>query len=127
MGFDILKYAALLAKVFQLEEKLRKDPPSDVESYTAAVIEVKDLWNEIHAMLQAGNVTPGDIEAAHLRNQQEWNADADPNQDDIAYTTKEEAIAALHGDYVLVLEMADGSFRIWPMVGPLPGKQVWPE
>jgi hypothetical protein len=71
-GFDILKYAALLAKVFQLEEKIRQNPPESVEEYAAAVFEVKALWDEIHAMITSGNVTPGDIQAAHLRNQALW-------------------------------------------------------
>lgn len=43
------------------------------------------------------------------------------------YTTKEDAIAALSGRYIFVLEMADGTFRIWQNIGPLPGKKVWPE
>lgn len=129
MRFDIAKYAALLLKVYQLEEQLRKNPPNGVEEYTQAVMDIKALWEEIHAMVKAGKPTPGDIEAAHLRNQQAWTVKEEPAADptSVVYTTKESAIAALGGEFVYVLEMEDGTFRIWPVLGPFPGRQVWPE
>lgn len=89
--FDVMKYAALLLEVFQLEERLRKNPPDDVAEYTAAVMDIKALWDEIHAMVSAGNVTPGDIQAAHLRNQATWDASPDPRYDNVFFSKPDDA------------------------------------
>ena len=54
--------------------------------------------------------------------------DDTPDPTEIVHATKDAAIAAAQRDgYPLVLEMPDGTFRVWPMIGPLPGKKVWSE
>jgi len=69
MKFDILKYAALVAKAIALTKKINDNRPDDVEEYTAAVLEIKALWDEASAMLKGSKVTPGDIQAVHARAQ----------------------------------------------------------
>ena len=42
------------------------------------------------------------------------------------WTTREEAIAHTVPGYPLVLVYPDGTYHVWPVIGPYPGTQVYP-
>lgn len=44
----------------------------------------------------------------------------------VPYDTLTAAIAALGGQYVLVIQKSDGKYYVYPNIGPLPGTQVYP-
>ncbi len=74
---DIQKYAQLLARLYVLQNKLRTDPPKNVEEYKALVEEIRDLYEEARDLLSGDDVSPADIVAAHAMNQTVW-ADTKP-------------------------------------------------
>jgi len=69
---DITKYIDLLTRVYQLQDKLRNDPPNDPGEYAALISDIKSLYEEISALLKGGEITAADIRAAHARNQTVW-------------------------------------------------------
>lgn len=69
---DLQRYASLIARAYMLEERLRKNPPTDPDEYVALVGEIKDIYNEAHDLITGGDLTPEDIEQAHESNQTMW-------------------------------------------------------
>lgn len=78
---DIQKYAALLAKIYILQDEIRKNPPNDPQEYLASITEIKNLWTEARALVASSDLTPGDIQKAHAMNQSEW-VDPKPKADE---------------------------------------------
>jgi hypothetical protein len=73
MKFDIEAYGTLLLKIFALEERLRKDPPTNVEEYIALVGQIGAYYQEARTLMAQNRPTAADIAAAHARNQTVWS------------------------------------------------------
>jgi hypothetical protein len=74
---NFTQYTALLMQVYLLQDRLRKDPPSDPAEYLAAVTEIQNLWNQIAGMTGGDDgLTPEQITdlraAGHADNQTAW-------------------------------------------------------
>lgn len=77
MSLNLTQYAALLVRIYELEEQLRTNPPDTPAEYVALVSEIQKLWSEANTLLKRGSITEEQIrelrDEAHAANQQRSN------------------------------------------------------
>ena len=110
-------------ETFRGHESLNSDQQADLERILTTD---PATWGNVPAPAPAPEPTPTP-DPPPLPTPQPAPAPADPTA--ARYASVTDAIAALAGQYVLVLQYPDGQFGVWPNIGVLPAaaKQVYPQ